>query len=74
MESKTLEELAVEFDDFSRQKTMHDADIHVKYSRAYDYYLKAHEEASAGTRLAFAGFVAGYLRAVRDMEGIPGGK
>jgi hypothetical protein len=63
-----LEKLIKKFEDFRCQKTVDESDIHVQQSRAYDYYETKHEGSHSGDRLAFANFVAGYLKAKLDAE------
>jgi hypothetical protein len=63
-----LEKLIGKFDEFRCQKTFHEADICIQHSRAYDYYATQHGGSHSGDRLAFANFVAGYLKAKLDAE------
>jgi hypothetical protein len=60
--------ILVKFDEFRCQKTFLETDIHIAHSKAYDYYATLHEGGHHGDRLAFANFVAGYLKAKIDAE------
>lgn len=63
-----LEELLIRFENFQSQETFNDADIHIVYLRAFDYYVAAHEKVQHDKGVSFANFVAGYLKAKLDAK------
>jgi hypothetical protein len=67
MTPEELEKLLTKFEDFQRQKTFHDSDIHTEYLRAFDYYTANHPIQDVG-RYMFPNFVAGYLMAKLDAD------
>jgi ADP-dependent phosphofructokinase/glucokinase len=67
-----FKELLDRFEEVNCQSTVDDVDISLIHSRAYNYYM-THKGATSfvenfGKALAFANFVAGYLKAKIDAK------